>query len=118
MMSTRHRPTSPRRRAKSPRKNQDINESNSEDSVMLTPQTSQPAFSNSHVPLTPRTSKGVKSPGANDDETEMRLLNEVDGHAHLDLGMDMEEDHAVKVVKKYISTKDKQGMALLSVLCE
>jgi hypothetical protein len=119
-MSNRHPATSPRKRAKSPRKkNQDVNDSYSQDSVMLTPHASQPAFVNSHAPLTPRTPKSVRSSDADGDETEMMLLNEVDGHAHFSLDMDMEEDAPVKVVaKKPFSTKDKQGMALLSVLCE
>ncbi|KAF8491293.1 acetyl-coenzyme A transporter 1-domain-containing protein [Gautieria morchelliformis] len=82
---------------------------------MLTPHPSQPAFVNSHVPLTPRTPKSARSPDADADETEMRLLNEHDGHAHF--GLDMDTEAVPKVgAKKPFSTKDKQGMALLSVL--
>ena len=85
---------------------------------MLTPHPSQPAFSNSHAPLTPRAPKSSR--GGDGDETEMRLLSEVDGQAGMDQGMDMDmvEDETVKVAKKPLSLKDKQGMALLSVLCE
>jgi hypothetical protein len=114
-MSESHPAASPRKRTKSPRTN--LN-SNIEDSVMLEAHASQPAFSNTHAPLTPRTSKSVRSPGADGDETEMRLLSEVDGRAHMDMGMDMDEVDTMKVVKKPISTKDKQGMVLLSVLCK
>lgn len=122
-MSNRFRLPSPRKRAKSPREHQElITNSLSEDSVMLTSQATQPAFSTSHAPLTPRALKGARSPGADEEEeeeTEMRLLSEVDGRAHLDLGMDIEEDHhTMRVAKKHISKKDKQGMALLSILCE
>lgn len=119
-MSERHPAASPRKRTKSPRPNLSTSENYPEDSIMLEAHASQPAFSNSHAPLTPRTSKSVRSLGADGDETEMRLLSEVDGRAHMDMDMDidMDEGDIVKVVKKPISTKDKQGMVLLSVLCE
>jgi hypothetical protein len=84
---------------------------------MLTPHPSQPMFSN-HVPLTPRTPKssrvGVTS-DADGDEAEMRLLGENGRVA--DQRIDDEEDATLKLAKRPLSKKDKQGMALLSVLC-
>ncbi|KAF8588471.1 MFS general substrate transporter [Ramaria rubella] len=86
---------------------------------MLTPHPTQPMLTSSHLPLTPRTPKSMRGTGSDGDEAEMRLLHEVDGRPVRDQGGDVDSDEEeVYVAKRPLSTKDKQGMVLLSVLCE
>lgn len=94
-----------------------LEELDTEEGQMLSSHPTQPIFS-SNLPLTPRTPKSVRTGvmDAERNEVEMRLLGEVDGQVTTTLP-ENDEDGTLKIAKRSLSKKDKQGMALLSVLC-
>ncbi|KIJ45087.1 hypothetical protein M422DRAFT_67250 [Sphaerobolus stellatus SS14] len=81
---------------------------------MLSPTSPSGFEASAHIPLTPRTSKASR---ASVDETELRLLSDVDGQPPSNLTPNAHHDDLLETkAKKPLSRKDKQGMALLCVL--